>query len=89
MAMRKQTHVNNWVVSTVELSVDHGHGGRPIYHETYIFEADASGKITNWSEVWGERYYSEDEALDKHPKLVAKIEAGWVPSYGNDDEETE
>lgn len=81
----KQTHVKDWVVSSVHLSIDHNYGGdRPIHWETYIFEANAKGEITNFSEVWGTRYYDKDAMLAEHDDLVQRIENGWIPSYTED-----
>lgn len=57
--------IGRYCVSTVALSVEH-HGGK--WYETYIFPADGK-EITDWLEVWGERYATRDEAVAGHEKV--------------------
>jgi len=40
-------------------------------NETYIFESDSDGNITNWSEVWGTR-------PSKHSRVVDMLVSGEI-----------
>ena len=68
-------------VSTVRLSVDHGYNGVPKWFETYIFPAldDESG-VASWSEIWGDRYTTEDQAIEGHESVMAQLRSGEWPS---------
>lgn len=60
----KQTRVEDWVVSTVWLGINHAFGGGPpIIFETLILD-DSQG------EVDGTRYSTEDQALKGHKRFV-------------------
>ena len=68
-----RTAVDGYVISTVqlpgaekypELFADHR-------YETMVFRADSDGKVTDWIEVDGQRYATEDAALAGHRAMVA------------------
>lgn len=61
------------VVSTVFLYINHAHVDRdtPVLFETAVFPDDET-----FSEIDGERYYSEDEAREGHARYVRKYGGG-------------
>ena len=70
----KQTIVNSKLVSTMFLAIDHGWGGSPKLFETMVFPVNYSGEVTNWSELYCERYGTWNEAIDGHAKAVELCE---------------
>lgn len=60
----------HYIVSTVELPIGQNRGD----FETLVFEADAQGKVTNWAEVDGRRYDTEQQAIVGHEEFVTKWE---------------
>lgn len=73
-----KSYIGDYCVSTVELRIEH-HGG--MWFETYIFPANGE-EITGWSEVWGTRYATSQEAVDGHGEACAKLKAGELELYG-------
>lgn len=78
--LHEQAFIGGYCVSTVALTVEH-HGG--MWYETYIFPADGE-KITGWSEVWGERYATRDEAVAGHARVCDDLRNRRLRTY--DDE---
>lgn len=62
------TQVNQYRVSTVFLSLDHGYGGVPLVYETMIFGPDGD-------ECYQERYTTRDEARIGHYLATKRAEA--------------
>ena len=64
-------------LSTVWLGLDHGWipGGRPPIFETMLFKDHTlkGGELGCW------RYSAEQEALEGHARIVARLEAGLLP----------
>lgn len=52
------THDGNYYV------VSHSYAPRLSEPETFIFESDSNGTITNWGEVGGTKYATLDEVID-------------------------
>ena len=73
----EKAFIGDYCVSTVALSVEH-HGG--MWYETYIFPADGE-EITGWSEVWGTRYATRDEALAGHERVCDDLRAGRLKTW--------
>ncbi len=65
------TQLPEVVVSTVRLTINHGHGGTPLWYETLVFAHDGN-EVTNWGELDGTRYTTEYEARAGHDKIVAR-----------------
>lgn len=75
--------INNRLISTVHL--DWGH-----YEEieTMIFECDADGNVENWSELYCQRYFSDEEAIEGHALILQKVRNGQLAlGEGSSDEE--
>lgn len=72
-----ETTVGGIWISTVWLGLDHGWGsGPPLIFETMAFALGVS-----WSELAGNRYATEAEALAGHEEIVARARRhhhGWV-----------
>jgi len=66
----------NLHVSTVFLGLDHGYFGTPLWFETMIFPADDSGDITDWCELWADRYTTIQEAREGHVRAVEIAKGG-------------
>jgi len=63
---------NRYFVSTVDLGLDHGFGGVPLYWETMIFPAN-NNDVESLGDLYCERYGSKGEALNWHEEIVGKI----------------
>jgi len=65
----KQEYVNNYFISTIFLVIDHNmtDKGRPVLFETMVF-----GGKEGWEDLEQERYYTEEEALEGHKRIVNK-----------------
>jgi hypothetical protein len=63
--------IESYCVSTVLLGFEHYNG----WYETYIFPADGE-KITGWLEVWGQRYWTYEEAVAGHAKACSDLRDG-------------
>lgn len=48
---------------------DHG-------YETMIFHCDKNGKVTNWSDLYCQRYFNESAMETRHNKIVAAMKKG-------------
>ena len=59
-----------YFISTVDLGIDHGFGGSPLYFETMIFPKG------EYSEMYGDRYETRKQALISHERLVEEIKNG-------------
>lgn len=67
-----KTDVGDYVVSTVDLGLDHSFGdGPPLYYETMIFKKK-DDKI-NFSEIYCDRYSTEEQAIEGHKKAIEVI----------------
>lgn len=63
-------------VSTVFLGLDHQYGsGPPLVFETMIFPSE-NGDISDWGEVWADRYSTIDEAREGHAKAMQVVRDG-------------
>lgn len=58
-------------VSTVQLPIDHGFGGKPLWFETMVFPSPADS-----TDLDCERYETEEEALKGHEEMVKKWSEG-------------
>ena|SRR5699024_539611 len=56
-----------YFISTVDLGVDHGYEGIPLYYETMIFKDD-------WSDLFCDRYLDKETALKGHENVLNDIE---------------
>ncbi len=61
---------NKYFVSTIDLGLDHGFDGYPLYFETMIFPTG------EWGDMYCDRYANRETALQKHVKLVDDINNG-------------
>lgn len=70
------TQVGKYWVSTVWLGIDHSFlEGPPIIFETMVFEVKISdGPQTLGSELYCDRYSTEQEAIEGHNKAILKYE---------------
>lgn len=67
-----KTQVGKYVVSTVDLGIDHSFGiGKPLYYETMIFEKN--GNEIDFSGIYQERYSTEEEAREGHKKAIKYV----------------
>lgn len=63
-----KTEVNGYLVSTVDLGIDHSFGnGKPLYYETMIF------KKGSWSDLYCKRYSTEKEARKGHKEAIKYV----------------
>ena len=59
---------NGYFVSTVWLGLNHNYGeGKPLIFETMVFPEKG-----NYSDIYMERYSTEQEAIEGHNRLVEK-----------------
>jgi hypothetical protein len=62
---------NKYWVSTVDLGLDHSFGkGEPLYWETMIFPCDDNGGVTDWGELYCNRYPTKQAAVEGHAYAV-------------------
>ena len=67
-----KTEINGYVVSTVDLGLDHSFGiGAPLYYETMIFKKD--GNNIDFHDLYCKRYSTEDEAREGHQKAIEYV----------------
>ena len=68
-----RTIVNGYVISTVKLAGAENYPDLFADHmyETMVFHADSDGTVTDWLEVDGLRYATEEAAHAGHASLVA------------------
>jgi hypothetical protein len=68
-----RTVVDGYVISTVKLAGAENYPDLFAGHmyETMVFRADSAGTVTDWLEVDGLRYATEDAAHAGHASLVA------------------
>ena len=72
-----KTKVNGYIVSTVDLGIDHSFGiGKPLYYETMIFK-EIDGHIVG-STGYQVRYSTEKEAKIGHKKAIEYVESGTI-----------
>jgi hypothetical protein len=77
--------VEGYCVSTVHLALDHSFGsGPPLIFETMVFAADGD-KITSFADHYCDRYSTEEQATVGHADVVAKLKAGTLEMYGDDE----
>lgn len=68
--------VDGYWVSTVWLGMNHRYGdGPPLIFETMVFAAP-DGEVTNWGDLYADRYSTEAEALAGHTSVVEQLQAG-------------
>jgi len=70
-----KTEVGDYIVSTVDLGIDHSFGdGPPLYYETMIFKKDKDGKIVFGGEFdYQERYTTEEQAKIGHKLAIEYV----------------
>lgn len=72
-----KTKVNGYLVSTVDLGLDHNFGvGEPLYYETMVFELDEDEYIKTFEDLYMERYATEEQAKEGHKRIVEMIRKG-------------
>lgn len=59
-------HKGNYYFVDSCYTLDHG-------YETMIFACDANGNVTDWSDLYCDRYLSEREMVAAHKAIVADI----------------
>lgn len=64
-------------VSTVRLAVEHAGG---MWFETYVFPSNGKD-ISDYGEVWGTRYRTEEEAAANHTRVVREVRDGKLLDY--------
>lgn len=69
-----KTNIENYVISTVDLGIDYGFGGEPLYYETMIFEKDKNGNIDYMGIDYQERYSTEEQAKEGHERAIKYVE---------------
>ncbi len=69
--------VNGLWVSTVELCIDHGFGGTPLWYETMVFDQKSAQP---WSELAMDRYETKAEALAGHAAMCERVRKGEITS---------
>lgn len=71
----KQESVGDYWVSTVWLGLNHQFGnGPPLIFETMVFRG-------NWSDLYCERYSTEEQAMKGHIEIVRKLREGTLELY--------
>lgn len=84
--MNKKTYVEiaSVVVSTVDLPIDHAWGDGPsLWYETMVFPSTPEGGISDYMELYCERYTTEEEALIGHENVVTRARAGEFVPFDN------
>lgn len=69
----------DYCVSTIALSIEH-YGGN--WYETYIFPA-RNCDISEFMEIWGERYRTAEDALDGHLDVISKLNNNELRDWDN------
>lgn len=70
----KQEVIGNNKLSTVFLGLDHRFGdGPPLLFETMQFPCDNEGVVTDWGEIFCDRYSTWEEALAGHEERAAYL----------------
>lgn len=92
----KQEDVGKYWVSTVWLGMDHGFGGKPMIFETMVFDKSRpdmppledvmnpdvdTNYPTRWTDLYQERYSTEEEAIAGHDEIVNKLKEGTLDLY--------
>lgn len=79
-----KAEVDGYLISTVDLGTDHSFGlGNPLYYETMIFAKEDKG--INFSDLYCERYTTEEEAIKGHEKIVKLVKERKLPNNENVD----
>ena len=69
-------YVGGLWISTTWLGLDHQFGnGPPLIFETMVFPAE-NGKVTDWGEVFCDRYSTREQALAGHQRVVEALRRG-------------
>lgn len=72
-----KTEVNGYVVSTVDLGIDHSWGiGEPLYYETMIFKKDS--EEIDFTDLYCKRYSTEEQARIGHEEAVKFVKEGKI-----------
>lgn len=66
-----KTHVGDYLVSTVDLGINHSFNEIPLYYETMIFKV-IDGK-TNFNDLYCDRYTTEEQARVGHEKAIKYV----------------
>lgn len=73
--------VDDYLISTVDLGIDHSFGiGKPLYYETMVF------KKGSWSDLYCERYSTEEEARKGHKWVIEQMKQGTLELWSEDNE---
>jgi hypothetical protein len=70
-----RTTINQYTVSTVFLSIDHGFGEKPMWFETMVIVKDDSEKGEHFAD-YQKRYETWEEAVQGHEDLCRIIREG-------------
>lgn len=80
-----KTEVEGYLVSTVDLGLDHSFGdGPPLYYETMIFAKDDDD--IDYSGEYQERYVTEAEARKGHEKAIKYVKEKLLKGKGKENE---
>lgn len=66
-----KTQLENYLVSTVDLGINHSFNEIPLYYETMIFKK-VNGKI-DYTNLYCERYTTEEQARVGHEKAIEYV----------------
>ena len=66
-----KTTVDNYLVSTVDLGINHSFDDIPLYYETMIFKIK-DGEV-DFTDVYCERYTTEEEAREGHQRAIIYV----------------
>lgn len=75
------------LVSTIWLGLDHSFNSDvPLIFETMVFMVNDKGDISNWSELYSDRYSTIEEARAGHKEACRLVECGLILSIPADEE---
>lgn len=74
-------YIDDYYISTVDLGLDHSFGiGEPLYYETMVF------KKGSWSDLYCERYSTEEEARKGHKWVIEQMKQGTLELWSEENE---
>lgn len=74
-----KTELNGYLVSTVDLGIDHNFlGDKPLYYETMIFNHNSDEEVGYQC-----RYSTEEEARQGHLDAIQYVKEKLINYYGN------
>lgn len=66
-------YIGDYLVSTVDLGINHSFDETPLYYETMIFKIE-NGKV-NYSDIYCDRYTTKEQALKGHKEAIKWLES--------------